>query len=179
MIKQMKHAWLTGFIVLLFAACVPANATSTPAPTVPPAAPVQGLAPEKYRPYVGMIYPPLPAGLTEEFGMLIQDANDHSLSLVSDGTNKMLWFSQLTHYDANGNAFWQVKDILGISDLEPGLTLIPDGCSLNGVPDSELFVVGKGETIQLAWRANTALNVFEVIPINGIQCHSDKAVPLE
>jgi hypothetical protein len=182
---QMKNILLAGIIVLLLAACAPAaDAASTPAPimTENPVegapVPVGGLAPEKYSQYVGLNYPPLPAGLTEEMGMLIEGVNNYSFSLLSDGENKMLWFSKLTHYDENGNAYWQVRDILAVSDLEAGLTLIPDGCLLNGVPDHEVLVAGKDGTIQSAWRANTTLDIFEVIPTEGIECHSDKPMEL-
>jgi hypothetical protein len=144
----------------------------------PTAGSAQGLAPEKYSQYVGMNYPPLPDGLSEELGMLIQNANDHSLSLISDGQNKMLWFSRLTHYDTDGHAFWEVMDILDLSGVEEGMSLIPDGCSLNGVPDNEILVIGKDEKIAQAWRVNTTLNVFEVIPVSGIECHSDKSMSL-
>jgi hypothetical protein len=144
---------------------------------VPPV-PAEGLAPERYRKYVGISYPPLPAGLSEEIGMLLQGAEDHSLSLLSDGENKMLWFSKMTHRDVNGNAYWEVQDVLDLSNVEAGLTLLPDGCSLNGTPDSEIIVASKDGTTRLAWRANTTLNVFEVIPVSGIECHSDKAINL-
>jgi hypothetical protein len=63
--------------------------------------------------------------------------------------------------------------------LEAGLTLIPDACYLNGTPDSEILVAGRNGVIILAWRANTTLDKFEVIPTDGIECHSDKGIRLE
>jgi hypothetical protein len=111
--------------------------------------------------------------------MIIQDSNVHGLSLVSDGANKMLWLSKLTHTDSSGVAYWEVKDVLGLSNLEAGLTLVPDGCLLNGMPESEIFAAGRNGVIVLAWRANTSLDKFEVIATDGIQCNSDKAMPLE
>ncbi len=182
--KQMKFA-LVGIIIVLLSACGQVGPVSTPAQDVvgvknsPPAVPVTGLAPEKFSQYIGLNYPPLPEGLSDDFSMLIQDAEDYSMWLISEGENKMLWLSKMTHRDSNGNAYWEVKDILDLSDLEAGLTLIPDGCSLNGLPDSEILVVGRDEVAVSAWRANTALNVFEVIPTDGIECHSDKGMILE
>jgi hypothetical protein len=101
------------------------------------------------------------------------------LFLLAEGENKMLWLSELTHQDSNGNAYWEVKDVLDLSDVEAGLTLIPDGCLLNGVPDSEILVAAKNGVGVWAWRANTTLNVFEAIPTSGIECHSDKGTILE
>jgi hypothetical protein len=96
-----------------------------------------------------------------------------------EGADQMLWLGEITHYDSDGAAYWEVKDVLGLSDLEAGLVLIPDGCFLNGAPDNEIVTVGKDGTILLAWRANTALDMFEVIPTNGIECRSDKGWNLE
>jgi len=203
--KQMKNVLWVGIIILLFSACgqletAPAPAdmpelivtvkedqTNTPEPIVTPG-PVEnsptavlanGSDPEKFSKYIGLSYPPLPAGLSEELSMIIQDSNVYGLSLVSDADSRMLWLSKLTHNDSSGNAYWEIKDVLELSNLESGAILIPDGCLLNGEVDNEIFVVGKNEKILLAWRANTTLNVFEVIPTNGIECHSDKGVILE
>ena len=96
--------------------------------------------------------------------------------MVLEGGNKMLWLSKITHYDTNGSSFWEVKDVLALSGLEAGLTLLPDGCLLNGTPDSEIIVAGRNGAIVLAWRANTSLDRFEVIATDGVQCNSDKAV---
>jgi hypothetical protein len=62
--------------------------------------------------------------------------------------------------------------------MEAGLVLLPDGCFLNGTLDSEILVAGQDGTVRLAWRANTTLDRFEVIPTKGIECHSDKAMDL-
>lgn len=188
--KQFKNLLLAGTMILLFSACgkleTPPTPTEAPElivtvtenPTRVPAS-TEGAAPEKYSRYIGLSYPPLPAGLSESLAMLIQDANDYSLSLVVEGANKMLWLSKMTHIDSNGSAYWEVKDILDLSNVEAGLVLVPDGCFLNGQPNHEIFVAVKNGTILLAWRANTTLNVFEVIPTNGIECQSDKAISLD
>lgn len=187
--EKMKNLILVVIAVLLVSACGPLETASTPAPMVtsdpveienpPTAVPATGLSPEKFSQYLGLDYPPLPGGLTEIFSMLIQDANDHSLWLLSEGENKMLWLGKLTHHDSSGNAYWEVKDILDLSNLESGVALVPDGCLLNGEPDNEILTLGQDGVILLAWRANTTLDAFEVIPTNGIECHSDKGVSLE
>ena len=186
--KQMYNALLVGLIILLLTACGPSKAAPAPAPIVTsnpveiqnsPAVPVTGLAPAKFSHYVGSSYPPLPAGLTEGISMLIQDSEDYSLFLLSQGENQMLWLSKMTGRDSNGNPNWEVKDVLDLSDFEAGDVLVPDGCFLNGVPDNGILVAGRNGVMIAAWRANTTLNVFEVIPVNGIECHSDKGTVLE
>ena len=191
--EQLKRLMLVLTIVIL-TACGPVgttpapesvieNPTSRPEPVVVtepteamPTAASGALTPEQY---IGLKYPPSPAGLSQDFSMIIENSDVYSLSLVKDGTSRMLWLSKVTHYDANsGNPYWEVKDVLGLSDLEPGLTLLPDGCRLNGSPDSEIIAAGRNGVIVLAWRANTSLGTFEVMATDGIECHSDKAMPL-
>ena len=195
--KQLKKLILVTITILLLVACGRFEPTSTheitvtEAPTETPeavaiaeltqdvstAAPSDESAAESFSQYIGLSYPPFPAGLSQDLSMLIQNSDDYGLSLVSAGANKMLWLSKITHYDTtSGNPFWEVKDVLGLSNVEAGLVLIPDGCSLNGVPDSEIIVAGRNGAIILAWRANTSLDKFEVIPTEGIQCNSDKGV---
>ncbi len=191
--KQMKNFMLVVMVAMLLAACGQVETAPTPEVVVteepisapepvddnPTAAPFDDAAPQDFSQYVGLVYPPSPEGLSKGFSMVIFGKDSYGLSLVIDGTEKMLWLEKVAQYDANGNAIWEVKDVLGLSDLEAGLTLIPDGCFLNGTPDSEIFVAGRNGVILNAWRANTALGKFEVIPADGIQCDSDKAMPLE
>ena len=198
--KQLKNPIFVLITVLLLAACgqfeptsapelmVTENPTETPEPVViaeptqdvPTAVPTDGSAPENFSQYIGLSYPPFPVGLSQDLSMLIQNTDDYGLSLVSDDANKMLWLSKITHYDTtNGNPYWEVKDVLGLSNVEAGLILIPDGCALNGVPNSEIIVAGRNGVIVLAWRANTSLDKFEVLPTDGIKCNSDKGVSLD
>lgn len=192
--KPLKNLILIVITILILTACGPfgttpepesviENPTSRPEPVVvsepteamPPAA-SDALTPEQY---IGLRYPPSPAGLSQDFSMLIPNSEVYSLSLVNDGTSKMLWLSKITHYDTNsGNPYREVKDVLGLSNLEAGLTLIPDGCRLNDVPDSEILAAGRNKVIVMAWRANTSLGKFESIAVDGIRCSSDKAMPL-
>lgn len=180
--KQLKKLIWVVITILLLAACgrfetTPASVViSEPIEDIPTIVPSDGLAPESFSPYIGMSYPPFPAGLSQDLSMLIQNSDGYGLWLVNDGANKMLWLSKITRYDANGNSFWEVKDVLALSDLEAGLTLHPDGCLLNGAPDSEIIVAGRNGVIVLAWRANTSLERFEVMATDSIQCNSDKAV---
>lgn len=201
--KQMKYA-LVGILILLLAACGQMGTTPVPADTPEPVVTVTGNEtnipesvaspnpmentptadvanesdPEIFNQYVGLNFPPLPNGLSESFSMIIQNSDDHALSLVLDGANKMLWLSKAVQYDSNGNPHWEVMDVLGLSNVEAGLILLPDGCLLNGARDNEIFVAAKNGAIQFAWRANTTLDMFEVLSTDGIECHSDKGVGL-
>lgn len=166
-------------VILLLTACGQFEAPPAPANT-PELTVMESPSnnPEQWRKYIGSTHPPLPEGLSEGFGMLIQDVEGYALTLVIDGANKMLWLNKIARYDANGTAYWEVRDVLDLSNLEAGLMLIPDGCFLNGAPDSEILVAGKNGAIQLAWRANTTSDRFEVILTDGIECRSDKAINL-
>jgi hypothetical protein len=191
--KNTKITLLVLMIALLLAACGRAATPSAPViavteePTpvpepvevIPTAVPSEEADSEQFTKYIGLVYPPSPENLTQVFSMLIQNKEGFSLMMVLDGANKMLWLSKVAQYDASGNPLWEVADVLNLSDLESGLTLLPDGCSLNGVPDSEILVAGRNGVIVLAWRADTALGRFEVIPTEGVQCNSDKAMPLD
>jgi len=190
--NQKKNTLWVGIIILLLSACgplvTPPTPTGTPVPTAistesptntPEIASTESAEPEQIGKYVGMSFPPFPEDLSQGFSMIIQNSGDFGLSLVSDGANNMLWLTRLTHYDTSGTAFWEVLDVLDLTNVEPGAILIPDGCSLNGQPDSEIFVAGQNGSTQFAWRANTTLNAFEVISTNGIECNSDKAIRLD
>ena len=192
--RKIKNLILVLTTALLLAACggvdtasppEPAveNPTSTPEPvvTLDPVEdnPTDESDSEEFSKYVGLVFPPSPGGLTEVFSLLMQDKDGHSLIMVLEGANKMLWLNKIDHYGEDGSAFWEVKDVLALSNLEAGLTLLPDGCSLNGTPDSEILVAGRNGVIVLAWRANTVSDKFESIPVSGIQCNSDKGMPLE
>jgi hypothetical protein len=189
--KQMKRVLWVGIMILVFSACGQLETTPTPvdlpetlvtpAPveSIPAAATASGSDPVQFSKYIGMSYPPLPAGLSEGFSMMIQGSDDHGLWMVSDDVGRMLWLGKLTHRDVDGNAYWAVMDVLDLSNVESGVVLIPDGCQLNGEVDNEIIVAAKNEKSLLAWRANTTLNVFEVIPTTGIECHSDKGMILE
>ncbi|HAV77779.1 MAG TPA: hypothetical protein DCX53_10565 [Anaerolineae bacterium] len=190
--EKLKNDLFAVILVLLLSACGSLDTISAPVDTpepainvtesptgIPATVPSDGLAPESPSQYIGLVYPPSPENLTQVFSMLIQDHDGYSLMMVLDGGSKMLWLSKLSHYDESGSAFWEVKDVLPVSNLEAGLTLLPDGCSLADVPDSGIFVAGRNGVIRFAWRIDTSLDRFESIPIDGIKCNSDKPVALD
>lgn len=191
--EKTKITLLVLLIALLLAACggtetpsapvvaVTEELTSIPEPVeiLPTVIPSEEADSEQFTKYIGLVYPPSPESLTQVFSMLIQDKESYSLMMVREGANKMLWLSKVVRYDESGSAFWEVDDVLDLTNLEVGLTLLPDGCSLNGVPDSEILVAGRNGVLLLAWRANTALGKFEVISTEGVRCNSDKAMPLD
>lgn len=188
--EKIKNTLLVTMVILLLSACgglEPAPASiDTPEPVstetaidTPTTIPLDEPASDASNKYIGLVYPPSPDGLSKSFGMMIWDTDGYGLSLVSDGAGRMLWLEKIIRYDENGNAFWEVKDVLDLSNVETGLTLVPDGCSLNGASDGEIIAAGRNGVILLAWRANTALEKFEIIPVDGITCNSDKAINLD
>lgn len=188
--QRIKNLLWAGVMILFFSACGQANTVPTLTPEVIDSVTNDSTStPElmetpfmadagKFDQYIGLNYPPLPAGLTQGISLLIQDKQGYGLSLVSVGADKMLWLGKIDHYDADGSAYWVVKDVLDLSNMGSGLDLLPDGCLLHNVPDSEIFVIGSNGAIRQAWRANTAKDQFEILPISGIRCESDKSVPL-
>ncbi|NJC94968.1 MAG: hypothetical protein C3F07_12385 [Anaerolineales bacterium] len=190
--RKMKDLILVLMIALLLAACggtetpsapvvaVTEEPTSVPEPVEDTPAPLPTDVPdsEQFSQYIGLTYSSLPEGLALVFSMLIQNKEGYGLTMVQEGGNKMLWLGRITGYDAGGSPLWEVKDVLGLSDLETGLTLIPDGCFLNGVPDSGIIVAARNGVIRFAWRIDTVLDKFETMPANGVTCNSDKAVSL-
>ena len=185
--KTQFRNLIFGIVIILVSACGPLGSKSTLEPIVevvdaPASIPTEVVTEEPALPavssYIGMFYPPLPFGFLDGFHLVIQDSDGYGLSLVSDGGRRMLWLSKFSQGDGSVNPTSEVKDVLDFSQFESGLTLLPDGCFLNGTPDHEIFVVGKNGAIVLAWRANTVSEKIEAIPIDGITCDSDKAVRL-
>ncbi len=168
--KSISNLVLIGMLVLLVSACAPAQVAE------PGDAPSDSTVGGQY---IGLTYPPLPAGVTEQLSMLIQDAEGYGLWLVDDGTDKMLWLGKVTSSTSSGAAEWVVKDVLALSKLGAGLVLNPDACSLNDAIDTEIIALAQNDTIRYAWRANTATEKFESLPTEGIRCNSDKLISLD
>jgi len=91
----------------------------------------------------------------------------------------MLWLMKMIGQDANGEINWEVVDVLALPKLASNALLIPDGCFLNGTPDSEILVAAKDDEILMAWRANTSSDKFEVISTSNIHCESDRTTSLD
>jgi hypothetical protein len=189
--KQIKNLTLVMITILMLSACAGfgtvSESTATPEPVIvvtenpteaPSVFPTDEVTPERFSQYIGLVYPPLPDGLSPRFSMIIQSSDDNGLSLFIDGGSRMLWLSKLYGYDESGNPTWQVMDILDLSQVEVGAALLPDGCFLNGKPEPEIIVAGRNGVVVIAWRANATLDKFESIPTAGITCDSDKAVTL-
>jgi len=190
--NQLKNILSVVIVAMLFTACAPVKSVTAPVELLPepvvvvseypanaPAeVPADEVDSEKFSRFIGLNTPPLPAGLSEGFGLIINDSNDYALSMVLNGESKMLWLEKLTGRDENGAAYWIVVDVLGLPKLDNNAILIPDGCSLNGTPDSEIIVAARNGSILMAWRANTTLDRFEAISTAGIRCDSDKSVSL-
>jgi len=191
--KQVKVGLAFGVLILLVLIFGRWGAAFTPAevlePTIvvknnptgvpPTMVPTAESAPKVNGQYIGLVYPPLPEGLSPGFSMIIQGSDDNGLSFISGGAGKMLWLVKVSRYESNDSPIWEVADVLDLSKIESGSVLIPDGCSLNGSIDNEIIVVAKNGIVLLAWRADTTSDRFEVLATKGITCDSDKAMQLE
>lgn len=101
----------------------------------------------------------------------------YGVTEVSKGRVKMMWLDRLTHHDADGNAHWEIKDVLFLPPLRRDQLLFYVNCSLANKPDSELVVIadavvrgGYYGRIRHAWRANRLTEKFEQLPVAGIKC---------
>ena len=123
----------------------------------------------------------LPAGLKDEGGGLItdpyKDKVQYGISHVVRGRTNMLWFELGTHHDAEGQAFWEVLDVVTLPTLKRGQLVMFTLCQFNHQPDSEIAAVvqplrGRNyetRTIR-AWRANRQTRKFKAIPTRGVKC---------
>jgi len=191
--KLINNLLLVVIVTMLFSACAPMKNVAAPVESlpeyvivdsdvsadVPVATPVEDATSEEFSQFIGSNYPPLPAVLSEGFSMMIQDSSDYGLTMVLKDGGRMLWLIKMIGQDGNGAANWEVVDVLALPKMDAGVLLIPDGCFLNGTPDSEVFVAAKDDMVIMAWRANTALDKFEVISTSDIHCESDKTTSLD
>jgi hypothetical protein len=133
--------------------------------------------------YIGLRHgPSLPPGLKEVGGGLISETNDaeeYSVGEVHKGKVKMLWFERLTHRDASGKAYWEVKDVLARPMIRRGQLLVYTTCFSNNNLDREIIAIADYQPdeefltrIRRAWRASRKTGKFEELPVKGIKCEN-------
>jgi hypothetical protein len=160
--------------------------TSSPIPpqTQATAAPVSTAAAPAASPYIGAVYPPLPAGWQDGRAALTATVGDveYSVQELVQTKQQMLWFLKSTGRDAQGHLTWIVMDVLARSDIkEPG-GLIWGFCTLNDQPDEEIVALGevKAARMDRAYRAGGANHTpgrFEPIAAAGIVCVDETIGP--
>jgi hypothetical protein len=135
-------------------------------------------------PYIGAIYPPLPAGWQDGRAALTATAGDvqYIVQEMVQANQQMLWFMKSTGRDAQEQFTWVVTDVLARSDIKESGGLIWGFCTLNDEPDEEIVALGERkdgvmENVQRAWRANHITGRFEPMATTGIVCQDEPIGP--
>jgi len=178
--------WLIG-AALAFA--ISLSSCSTTPSSAPPkisatAASISTAATLAASPYIGLAYPPLPAGWQDGRAALTASVGDvdYSVQEFTQDQQQMLWFLKSTGRDAQGHVKWVVTDVLNRSDIKDPGGLIWGFCALNDQPDEEIVALGevkaaRMDTVYRAWRANHATGHFEPIAVAGIICEDETIGP--
>jgi|GEM_PF-3648658 len=176
-----RKLWLTGVVLALAISLSGCSAASS---SVPPKIKATAPAAQAASPYIGAVYPPLPAGWQDGRAALTATAGavEYSVQELTQAKQQMLWFLKSTGRNAQRHLIWTVTDVLTRSDIkEPG-GLIWGFCTLNDQPDEEIVALGevkaaRMDTITRAWRANHATGHFEPIATTGIVCVDETIGP--
>lgn len=166
----MKIRYL--FLVLLIFAC--GAKTEKPAPKI---------AITNIQDYIGLRYGQDSnlEGIVYEGGNLLEPLNgvEYGVSNVLKDSLNLLWLEKLTHRDAEGKAFWEIRDVLVLPEMSEYEGLLISVCQLNNYPDPEIIAIGiftEDENIvkvRKAWRANRQLEKFEEIAADSVICVND------
>jgi hypothetical protein len=133
--------------------------------------------------YVGVVYPPLPVGLSERDGELVGEplgGVDFSVSWVSAKDRDMLWLSRSAPGSQEMDR-WQVLDVVALGRVGGDDHVALTVCSVGGVEDPEIVALARYEdkevlkTIKRAWRARRAAGKLEPIPVKGVSCVNEGA----
>jgi hypothetical protein len=155
--------------------------TATPALTITHASvtpPALAASAPTSSPYLGLVYPPLPAGMDEKESALTTTGDVAFLVMrVIDNSRQMFWFLEQTGQDAGGHLTWTVIDVMeqpAIQDRE--WLVIGTSCQINNQYDEEIVAIGIEDALwqmnppRLAWRANHITGRMESIPTEGVVC---------
>ena len=143
---------------------------------------------------VGLIYPQLPAGLTEKGGGLARGTvhADGLWYLFIEGDGKsMVWLNREVGktVDGKGNRpIWKVLDTLQLPSLRKGEAVHYGNdiaCSYTRKADESIIAIGKWkwrknrvggyvQNVRLAWRIHPTLDRFEVISPAKVGCRLDE-----
>jgi len=187
---NLKRCILLITTTLLLVSCSPlklttervipkATSTALPNSTITPMGPYG---------YIGLEYPPLPSSITEDriTGMMIWSpisSQDWAIEAVTDENHLMLWLSKTLFHD--GNAHFQVSDIVELSSTARDQDIVVSACTLNDVYDSEIVALVKfdeehppsrylsNDYVVIAWRANLTIGKFQQMATTGIECSGE------
>jgi hypothetical protein len=120
----------------------------------------------------------MPPGLISEGGFLAEKVPTHyGLHTVRQGDTMMLWLEKTICHDANGKAYWEIRDVLLLPSLRANEKLITLNCTTSGKFSPEIVAVGefkpgvcKPTKIVYAWQANLRNETFEQLFPNSVTC---------
>lgn len=128
--------------------------------------------------YIGLRHPPLPAGLSDQAGYLINPDGEieYAVAYIARKSGGMLWLERLTHRNPLGHPFFEVRAVLSLPPLSNQDSLIFGQCRLDGAIDPEIIAI-VAETdaeiyreIRQAWRASREGERFEPLPVDRLAC---------
>lgn len=128
--------------------------------------------------YIGLHHPPLPFGLNDQAGYLINpDAKiEYTVSYIARVSGEMLWLERLTHRDPSGHPFFEVRAVLYLPLLSDHEFLVFGQCRVDEVADPEIIALVETRDeevyteIRMAWRADRQGERFEAVPLEGVTC---------
>lgn len=128
--------------------------------------------------YVGLRTPPLPEGLEQVGGALLELGVDtvFAISHVQRDTLEMLWLERELGQEGAESRF-QVEDVLRLPPIGPEGVLVYAVCRLNERPDPEIVAIVSADDeaeiltqVHAAWRADRQQRRFVELPVTGIDC---------
>ena len=134
------------------------------------------------RTYVGLKTPPMPQGHETELGYLLgpEDQGKYSVEVVSFGSKKIVWMGRLLYHDEKGRAHWEIVAALPPQQLPVGHRFSGGNCLNQNKPQPEIVAILKKDKkeaatqIHIAWKADPINETFELLPLEGIQCHNER-----
>lgn len=128
--------------------------------------------------FIGLRHPPLPEGLSDQAGYLInpEAQTEYAVAYIGRRSGEMLWLERLTHRNPLGHPFFEIRAVLPLPPLSAQESLIFGRCRLDGVVDPEIIAIVEntdGEVyrdIQQAWRAILQGERFEPLPLDRLTC---------
>jgi len=128
--------------------------------------------------YVGLKIPPMPKGYETELEYLLgpEDQGKYAVEVVNFGPNKIVWMGRLLYHDEKGKAHWEIIAALPPRPLPTGYHFSRGNCLHHNKPQPEIVAILKIEDkktltqIRQAWKADPQKELFEPLPLEGIQC---------
>ena len=122
-----------------------------------------------------------PPDFQEQTGYVLglMDDDEYVINHVSDDTNQLLWFCQLTHRDESGRPYLKILDIIILPNFGPNQRLFMGNCNYDQVEDQEIVALVDSDPEDLstqvikAWRANRESLKFEEIAVEKVTCVDD------